>query len=106
MMMLVALAISTGVTASAELPDKEKVIPVLEMDNVLLTDALRQVAATAKLNVLLDPRLSQPPYSTMTVSIRWENVTATEALTALLDNHGLVLVDSSRSRLFPLAHHD
>jgi hypothetical protein len=29
----------------------------------------------------------------MTVSVRWENVTAREALSALLDNYGLVLVE-------------
>jgi hypothetical protein len=76
---------------------KDKVIPLVEMEKVPLTDALRQLARQAHLNILLDSRLSQAPFDRMTVSIRWENVTAREALAALLDNHGLVLVDSPRS---------
>ena len=67
------------------------------MENVPLSDALRQVARQARLNVILDPRLAESPYKKITVSVRWENVTANEALIALLDNYGLVLVDSSRS---------
>jgi hypothetical protein len=74
-------------------------VPLIQMENVALTEAIRNLARQARLNVLLDPRLSQAPYSTMTVSIRWENVTPREALIALLDNYGLMLVESPRSRV-------
>jgi len=67
------------------------------MEKVPLTDAIRQLARQARLNILLDPRLSAAPFDRMTVSIRWENVTAQEALAALLDNYGLVLVESRQS---------
>ena len=77
----------------------EEVIPLIEMRDVPLTDAIRQVARAARLNILLDPRLSQAPYSGMTVSVRWEKVTGREALTALLENYGLVLVESPRLRV-------
>lgn len=76
-----------------------EVIPLIQMDEVPLTDALRQMARKAHLNVVLDPRLSQPLYRVMTVSVRWDDVTAKEALTALLDNYGLVLLETSRSRI-------
>jgi len=66
------------------------------MENVPLTDAIRKIAGQARLNILLDPRLSAPPFDRVTVSIRWQDVTAREALAALLDNHGLVLVESPR----------
>jgi len=85
-----------GAAPAGPLPD-EAVIPVIQMENVPLTDAIRQMARKAPLNVVLDPRLAQAPYTTMTVSIRWEKVTAREALLALLENHDLVLVESPRS---------
>src|SRR5213594_298255 len=46
--------------------------PVIEMDKVPLSEAIRQLARQAQLNILLDPRLSEPPFAGMTVSIRWE----------------------------------
>ena len=78
---------------------QDEVIPLIEMESVRLADALRQMARKARLNVILDPRLSTPPFNEMTVSIRWENVTAREALTALLENYDLVLVEMRRERL-------
>lgn len=74
-------------------PAKDDVIPLIEMENVPLADAIRQLARQAHLNALLDPRLSEPPFKQQTVSIRWRDVTAREALVALLDNYGLVLVE-------------
>jgi len=78
-----------GASASAN----NEVIPLIEMENVPLSDAIRQLARQARLNVVLDPRLSQPPFVRQTVSVRWEAVTARDALVALLDNYGLVLVE-------------
>ena len=71
----------------------DEIIPLVEMDNVRLPDALQQMARKARLNVILDPRLSTPPFSQLMISVRWENVTAREALTALLDNYDLRLVE-------------
>jgi hypothetical protein len=85
-----------GAAAWAAPPAKDEVIPLIEMENVPLTDAIRQLARQAHLNILLDPRLSAPPYDRMTVSIRWQDVTAREALDALLDNYGLALVGTPR----------
>jgi hypothetical protein len=93
----IALAACTNAATAAEPPPIREVIPLIEMVNVPLTDAIQQMARQARLNILLDPRLSAPPYTRMTVSIRWEKVTAMEALTALLENHGLMLVGSPRS---------
>ena len=78
--------------AGAAPPANNDVIPLIEMDNVPLLDAIRQLARQAHLNILLDPRLSELPYARLTVSVQWRGVTAKEALTALLDNYGLVLV--------------
>ena len=77
-------------------PTNNEVLPLIEMDGVLLTTAIRQLASQAHLNIVLDPRLSEPRFERLTVSIRWKDVTAREALVALLDNYGLVLVESPR----------
>jgi hypothetical protein len=92
----IALACFVVAGVQAAPPDKDEVVPLIEMEQVPLTDAIRQLARQARLNILLDPRLSAATYDRMTVSIRWENVTAREALEALLDNHGLELVESRR----------
>jgi hypothetical protein len=93
----VAVAAFVSACVWAAPPAKNEVIPLIEMEKVPLTDAIRQLARQARLNILLDPRLSAAPFDRMTVSIRWENVTAQEALAALLDNYGLVLVESRQS---------
>jgi len=58
------------------------------------------------LNYMLDPKISfgQPgadgkPIPQPSVSIRWENITASQALNALLHNYSLQLVDDSKSRI-------
>jgi hypothetical protein len=87
------VAALVGAATSAAPPVKDEVIPLIEMENVPLTDAIRNLARQARLNILLDPRLSAPPFDRATVSISWKDVTAREALDALLENYGLVLVE-------------
>src|SRR5215831_14790714 len=65
------------------------VIPLIVMDDVPLTDAIKNLARQAGINYMLDPKISygQPdakgvPSVQPTVSIRWENVTAEQALGA------------------------
>ena len=93
---VIAVAAFVNAATSAAPPPRDEVIPLIEMENVPLTDAIRKIAGQARLNILLDPRLSAPPFDRVIVSIRWQDVTAREALAALLDNHGLVLVESPR----------
>ena len=83
----------SGISGPAPGAPQDEVIPLVEMENVRLPEALRQMARKARLNVILDPRLSAPPFKDLTVSVRWENVTAREALMALLDNYDLTLVE-------------
>lgn len=87
-------------------PDPSTVIPLIVMDDVPLTDAIKNLARQAGLNYMLDPRVSfgqvgpdgkvvpQP-----NVSIRWENVTAQQALMALLGNYNLQMVDDPKSQI-------
>ncbi len=69
-------------------------IPLIVMDDVQLAEAIRQFATHAQLSVSLDSRLSAPDFASQgTISIRWEDITARQALAALLDNYDLVLIE-------------
>jgi type II secretory pathway component GspD/PulD (secretin) len=98
-------AASTGSQTNAPV-DPGATIPLIVMDDVPLTDAIKNLARQAGLNYILDPKVSfgqvgpdgkavpQP-----SVSIRWENVTAAQALTALLSTYNLQLVEDPKSKI-------
>ena len=100
-----APATSSG-TADTNAVAPGSVIPLIVMDDVPLTDAIKNLARQAGLNYILDPKVSfgqvgpdgratpQP-----TVSIRWENVTAAQALTALLNTYNLQLTEDPKSKI-------
>ena len=74
-------------------------IPLIQFQDVPLTTAIENLARQAGINYLLDPKIGygQPDQNGQvkpepTLSVRWENVTAEQALLALLDNYGLQLV--------------
>lgn len=72
-------------------------VPLIVIDDVPLTDAIRNLARQSALNFQFDPRVTtsnQP-----NVSIRFENVSAQEALLAVLDNYSLVLVKDNKSKI-------
>ncbi len=86
--------------------DASPVIPLIVMDEVPLTDAVKNLARQANINYMLDPKISfgQPgqegrPGAQPTVSIRWENVTAEQALFALLGNYNLQLITDTKSKI-------
>lgn len=75
----------------------DEVVPLIVIDEVPLTDAIRNLARQSNLNFQFDPRITatnQP-----TVSIRFENVTASEALQAVLENYNLQLIRDPRTRI-------
>ena len=81
-------------------------IPLIVMDDVPLTDAIKNLARQAGLNYMLDPKVSfgqvgpdGRPAPQPNVSIRWENVTAQQALSALLNNYSLQLVEDPKSKI-------
>lgn len=98
-------------TPSNAQPDA--IIPLIVMDDVPLTDAIRNLARQSGRNYMLDPKIAfgqvgpdgkatpQP-----SVSIRWENITAEQALTALLDNYTLQLVEDPKSKIARISTKD
>jgi type II secretory pathway component GspD/PulD (secretin) len=81
------------------------VIPLIVMDDVPLTDAIKNLARQAGLNYVLDPKVGfgQPgpdgKVLNPSVSIRWENVTAEQALTALLKTYNLQMIEDPKTKI-------
>jgi type II secretory pathway component GspD/PulD (secretin) len=103
-----ALAATNGpaLAATNDLAQRATLIPLIIMDEVPLTDAIENLARQASLNYLMDPKLAfgQPgadgrPVPQPSVTIRLENISAEQALYALLANHNLQLVGDPKSRI-------
>jgi hypothetical protein len=84
--------------------------PVLSsvvLEDVPLDEAIRMLAAQAQLQIALDasaptPSTHAPGLMTIepNVSVHWKNVTARQALMALLDNYDLLLVEDPDTKAF------
>lgn len=81
-------------------------IPLIQFQDVPLTVAIENLARQAGINYLLDPKIGygQPDQNGQikaepTLSIRWENVTAEQALLALLNNYDLQLIMDPRTKI-------
>jgi type IV pilus assembly protein PilQ len=97
-------------TEEETLVDSEEatvVIPLIVMDEVPLMDAIRNLARQAMINYMVDPRV---PYGQMgddgvmtpqpILSIRWENVTAEQALVAVLNNYNLQMSEDPKAKIY------
>jgi type II secretory pathway component GspD/PulD (secretin) len=85
-------------------------IPLVQFQDVPLTTAIESLARQANINYLLDPniRYGQPDKNGQitpepTLTIRWENITARDALLALLDNYGLQLIENPKTQIARIA---
>lgn len=91
----------------------DAVIPLIQFQEVALTTAIDNLARQAGLNYILDPRVpyGQPDASGKVgaqpnISIRWENLTAEQALTALLTVYNLQIVDDPKTKVFRITTKD
>jgi type II secretory pathway component GspD/PulD (secretin) len=96
---------SASTNNAAAQRDPNATIPLIVMDEVPLTDAIKNLARQAGLNYMLDPKINfgapgpngvnpQPM-----VSLRWENLTADQALAAVLANNNLVIIEDPKTRI-------
>jgi type II secretory pathway component GspD/PulD (secretin) len=81
-------------------------IPLIQFQDVPITTAIENLARQAGINYLLDPKIGygQPDANGQvkpepTLSIRWENITAGQALVALLDNYGLQITEDRKTHI-------
>jgi type II secretory pathway component GspD/PulD (secretin) len=79
-------------------------IPLIQFSDTALTVAIESLARRAGINYMLDPKIGfgQPDASGQvrvdpTLSIRWENISAENALLALLDNYNLQLIRDKKT---------
>ncbi len=92
------------VTPTAANPANPEVMPLIVIDDAPLPDAIRNLARQAGINLLFDPRA----LATMTnnVSFRLENVTAEQAMFAVLDNNGFQMTQDPKTRISRVAIKD
>ncbi len=102
----VAAPVAAPAAAPAATSTTGAVIPLIVMDDVPLTDAIKNLARQAGLNYIMDPAISfgqigpdGKPIPQPSVSIRWENVTAEQALNALLNTYKLQLVEEPKTKI-------
>jgi type II secretory pathway component GspD/PulD (secretin) len=98
-----------AVTATPAAPaprDPNAVIPLIVMDEVPLTDAIKNLARQAGLNYMLDPKVNYGsigpdgrPVPQPMVSLRWENLTPDQALNAVLNNYNLQMVEDPKTKI-------
>jgi hypothetical protein len=85
---------------------KEPIIPLIVLDEVPLSDAIRNLARSANLDCTFDPKIWTDGVNRQpSVSIRWENITARRALTAVLNNYNLLLriePGTGRAQIIPV----
>jgi hypothetical protein len=73
-------------------------VPLIQFSDVGLDLALKQLAASAKVELEIDSAITRPAFSPgkppttpTVVSARWENLTSRQAIAALCENYELVL---------------
>ena len=75
----------------------DSVIPVIHFVDVTLVDAVESLARQMQLNYVIDPNLLAELQVAPTLSIRWENLTARQALTAILESRALQLQENPQT---------
>ncbi len=92
-------------TAGAATNAPVNVLPI-QFQDVPITTAIENLARLAGINYLLDPKIGygQPDQNGQvkpepTISVRWENVSARQALLAVLDNYNLQLTEDPKTKI-------
>jgi hypothetical protein len=77
-----------------------QVIPLIVMDAVPLTDAIRNLAAQGKIKYTFAAEIAREMTDVRpqpTVTVRWENISARHALAALLANYGFLFIENRKT---------
>lgn len=99
-------AVEAAPVAEPAAPVPDATIPLIQFQDVPLTTAIDNLARQASINYILDPKVGygQPDErgqikSQPNISIRWENLTAAQALNALIATYGLQIVDDPKTKI-------
>ncbi len=96
-----------GQSRPAPANESDEFVPLIVIDSVPFVDALRNLTRQANIEVSFDNRvyamtLEGTPLLQVPVSVRFENVTAREALKAVLGNYGLALMKTPTPSQFQI----
>jgi hypothetical protein len=97
----VACLMTNVATAEQGTAEPKPVIPLIVMDQVPLVDAIMNLARQADLNYIIAPDVIPSPAPSVTA--RWENLTATEALGKVLAENRLALVENRETTVARIA---
>ncbi len=81
------------------------IIPLIQFSDVPLDTALENLSRQCELHVVLDPRLkdsSDPKTSPPMLTLRWENLTAKQALVALCENYDLIVTKNDSTGIIQI----
>lgn len=88
-----------------------EIVPFIAIDDAELTSSIRQLARQAGINFIFDPRVlagigadGVTAVEFPKVTIRFENVTALQALEAVLDSYGLALEPNKKTRIAKVSY--
>ena len=91
---------------SANTNESTAVVPTIMMTDAPLTQAIDLLARQAKINYIIDPKVTfgppgprGEPAPAPVISFRWENVTAQQALSTLLTTYGLQMVEDPKTTI-------
>ena len=87
-----SLAFEQPDTLQRSATDSLEVLPLVLFDEVPLSDAIVTLGRQGNLNLVFDPEIE--PLLSRSLTIRLENLTAEEALRAILNSRGLRLVNT------------
>ena len=101
------------VPATNAAPRDPNIIPLIQFVDVPLTAAIENLARQAGINYILDPKIGYGQVSAdgksspqPSISIRWENLTAEQALYAVLNNYDLQLALDPKTKIVRIAPKD
>lgn len=90
---------------ATELQASNEIVPFIAIDEAPLQGAIRQLARQSGINFIFDPKIVDGKdmqgnaIEFAPVTVRFENVTALQALDALLDSYGLALEPNKKTRI-------
>lgn len=84
--------------AAAPGAGSEEVMPLINIPDATLRSVIESLARQANVKFLFDPRTAAT-LGTNSVSVRLENVTAQQALEAVLNNNNLIMVPDPKSKI-------
>ncbi len=104
--------VATAAPAAATATNSN-IIPLIQFVDVPLTAAIENLARQANLNYILDPKINfgQPGpdgrvAAAPSISIRWENLTAEQALNTILKTYDLQIIEDANSKIARIAAKD